>query len=153
MRPRLERSIDFWLPVFEAPECQASHCGLPINRDALEQTLVSPMVYPLAGENGGYLFIQKDPYGTVWELHSIFTRPGWGREAATIGKGALDVMIERGLQVLFTMEVQGLPTPPLSYGWKTAGAEFMETPIGLARIWILTKDAWLASPACRKWSA
>jgi hypothetical protein len=147
MTPRLERSVDFWLPVFLAPECQAAHCGMQVNAEAIEQTLASSMVYPLAGENGGYLFIQKDPWGTVWELHSLFRKPGWGREAATIGKAALDIMVGRGMQLLYTTEIAGLATPPRSYGWRLASEEFFETPIGASRIWILTKAMWEASPA------
>jgi hypothetical protein len=146
---RIERSLDFWLPVFQAPECQPAHCGLEIKEDALEAFITNPWVRPIAGQNGGYLFVKKDDYGLIWELHSLFKRPGWGREAAAVGKQALKLMFADGMHLLFTYEIKGLPTPPISYGWEKASEEYARTSIGEGRIWLLTKAAWEQSPAHR----
>lgn len=147
MTPREDRTLDFWWPVFSAPECQAAHCGLALDPRQIQQMIENETVYPLAGVNGGYLFIKRDPFGTVYELHSLFTKPGWGREAAAIGKASLRIMWERGMQVLFAAEIAGLATPPRSYGWKLAAKEFRETPFGATRTWILTRAMWETSPA------
>lgn len=146
---REERGLDFWLPVFEAEECQPAHCGLQVNAEALGKFLQSPFVMPLAGDHGGYLFVQKDDHGMIWELHSLFKRPGWGKEAARIGKAALFRMFGEGMQLLYTYEVKGLPSPPLSYGWKPAQSDYGVSAIGPVRIWILTKTGWECSSARR----
>ena len=146
---RLERSIDFWWPIFEAPECQAAHCGLTASRDEVEAFLQVEGVKPLVGEHGGYIFVPKDATGLIYELHSLFRKPGWGREAAKVGKSALRHMFGEGMQVLLTQEIQGLQNPPLSYGWVKAHSDFRELPIGSVRIWVLTRDAWEQSPAVR----
>lgn len=105
----------------------------------------NPIVKPLRSENGGYLFVRIDGLGRVWDLHAAFLPAGWGREAAGALKAALEHL--SGWQVVSVSEVEGnwRSRPPRSFGFRPAG------PLsGGYRSWILTRDAWEASPARRR---
>lgn len=106
---------------------------------------------PLAAEHGGFLFAQLDAVGIVRELHSLFTPEGWGREVHTAGREALEMLFGGPCCAVMTLEVQanGQSRPPRSFGFVQIG-DWMESPVGSVRPWLLTKDAWTASPAFRR---
>lgn len=138
---RIERDPGFWRWVTDSPEVRA---GALLDPGAvLDQLIADPAVVPVAGANGGYLFLQRDGAARVYELHSLFRPEGWGREVVTAGKAALALMFRRGMDILFTYSVDGAPRsrPPKSLGFAPAG----EHVTGLGRrlqTWALTRADW-----------
>ncbi len=110
-----------------------------------------PSVTALRAEHGGFLFHRLDHIGRVYELHALFVPQGWGREVSTALKDALREMFSRGAQVVTVNEVEGWwrSRPPLSFGFRPAG-DFAQALDQMFRTWILTRDAWEDSPACRR---
>lgn len=107
--------------------------------------LESPRVVPLASTNGGYFFVQIDGLGRVFDLHAAFKPQGWGKEASDTLKASLALLT--GWQVVSVSEVEGnwRSRPPRSFGFRPASGFS-----GGYRSWILTRDAWEASPARRR---
>ncbi len=106
---------------------------------------------PLRSDNGGVILLSMDALGFYREMHTLYTPDGWGREVATAGRGFMREAFKT-CHVLFTNEQEGeyRTAPPKSHGWKPCG-DF--TNVGLLRRlrpWMLTKEAWLASPVGRK---
>jgi hypothetical protein len=135
---REERSPAFWQGVADHPEVSPTAAF-----DA--SIIVHPRVMPLASEHGGYLFVQIDGLGRVWDLHAAFLPAGWGREASEALKAALRRL--EGWMVVSVSEVDGnwRSRPPRSFGFRPAG------PFeGGYRSWILTRDAWERSPVRRR---
>ncbi len=143
---RVERDADFWRGVIAHPQVSHVMMGLPLDIAGLVE---HESVVPLASSNGGFLFCRLDGLGRVFELHTLFKPDGWGREVSGSAKEAFAHMFDVGAQVITTYEVEGWASPPLSFGWRTAG-EFAPSPIGNTRTWILTLEAWAASPARRR---
>lgn len=137
---REERDPTFWDAVAQHPEVRAGALlGLPLS---LAEVVQNPSVTPLAAEHGGYLFCRLD-WGRVYELHSLFTPEGWGREALVAAKQSLALMWDRGMQVLTTYEVEGnwRSRPPLSFGFQPAG-DFAPAFGCSLKTWILTRAAY-----------
>jgi hypothetical protein len=67
------------------------------------------------------------------------------------GIEALNALWICGYQVLVTFEMQAnsKSRPPRTFGFSQAG-DWRETPIGAARMWVLTRAAWDASPAAKR---
>ena len=120
--------------------------GLPVDVGGMA---MHDSITPLASENGGFLFCRLDGLGRVFELHTLFTPEGWGREVSASAKEAFAHMFAAGARVITTFEVEGWSAPPLSFGWRAVG-EFDETDIGPVRTWVLTLEAWEGSPAHRR---
>lgn len=110
-------------------------------------------VIPLSSEHGGYMFFKADGLGRVLELHTMFTPEGWGKEAASMFKEALDHVFSSGAQIVVTLEMQDnrRSQPPKSFGWKpTGGFDLVNGLDQLGKTWFLTQEAWIASPAKKR---
>lgn len=107
-----------------------------------------PRVTALRSQNGGFLFVQLDGIGRVFELHTLYKPEGWGREVLLSAKQAFAAIFAAGAQVVVTYEVEGWKRsqPPLSFGFKPAG-DFAPALGTALRTWTLTRSAWDLSPA------
>ena len=144
---REERDPAFWSAVYEHPAVKP-HVGLGHEID-IEAFVSNPLVTPLAAEHGGFLFVQLDNLGRAYELHTMFTPEGWGREVAGTAKDAFALMFDRGADLIVTQEVAGnrRSQPPRSFRFEPAG-QFRGSPLGVdLRSWVLTRYAWEGSPA------
>jgi hypothetical protein len=150
---REERNPDFWMDVLSDPAVVAAMRYSP-DRDSLAQSLARDDILPLAAQHGGFWFNTLDPFGRVSELHTMFTPAGWGREVHAAAKEAFTrVFSETSCVLIVTHEVGANPRsrPPLSFGFRCVGPMMgTDTFIGDARTWLLTVDAWFASPAGRR---
>lgn len=140
----INRDPGFWGRIVSHPDVAPS-LGL-LKPEVFAGLAESEWVYPFASRNGGYLFLQQDGLGRVFEVHAVFTPDGWGREATRTGVEALSSF---DWQVVTTSEIAGRFRPPLSFGFRPAGG-FEPSPLGPLRTWILTRAAWEASPAYRR---
>lgn len=138
------RDPAFWGWVIDHPQVAGSLQGL--SPDVFANLAQSEWVKPFASENGGYLFLQMDGLGRVWEVHAVFRPEGWGREASETGKAALDAF---DWQLITTSELPSGFTAPRSFGFRPTGG-FEPSPLGPLRTWMLTRAAWEASPARRR---
>lgn len=149
---REERSPAFWQGVADHPEV-ASRVFLGGQSHDLSAIVASPNVLPLASEHGGFLFARLDGFGRVYELHTMYRPEGWGREVLTASKLAFAKVFDLGAQLVSTYEVEGWwrSRPPKSFGFIRAGG-FRPVPgiIPHLSTWVLTSDAWDASPARRR---
>lgn len=141
---RIERDPAFWRGILAHPDVRHVMRGIDPGQ-ALDAVLLNPTVFPLASEHGGYLFVQMDPFGRVFDLHAAYTPEGRGREALDALKAALN-HIDADLVVVFEIEDEPSSRPPLSLGFKPTG-EFKPCWLGMARTWVLTREAWEASAA------
>lgn len=146
---RIERDPAWWVAVAAHPAVKVSLLGLA--PEAVGALCQRADMLPLAAAHGGFLFAAIDALGFMVELHTLFTPEGWGREAASAGKLALEAVFADGRRLVTTFEVAGQPRsrPPLSFGFAPAGA-WRDTPIGPLRLWSLSAAAWDASPARRR---
>lgn len=147
----VDRDPQFWIDVAEhpavAPHVLFGHSGLLVGDIVQDERVV-----PFRSEHGGYLFVKLDGLGRVYELHSLFTPEGWGREALQAAKHAFSAIMKTAALVV-TYEVEGnwRSRPPKSFGFAPAG-DFTDSPeLGLpVRTWTLTHQAWIASPVWRR---
>lgn len=144
-----QRDPSFWRDVAADPAVAPSLFG--IEPEALDAVIEHPCVLPLASENGGMLFTSRCGFAKVWELHTLYKPQGWGREVLNAAKQAFRRMFGDGAEMVFTHEQVGnwRSRPPRSFGFKPQGAPF-ESALGTFRLWVLTRDAWGASPACQR---
>lgn len=146
---RIERDPAFWTAIAEHPSvtpmlrgaAPAAIGALARRRDFL----------PLAAEHGGFLLQRRDELGFAWELHTLFTPEGWGREAVLAGVEGLALMFGSTCRLIWTLEVKANPR---SRPWKGLGfvqaGDWAETPLGELRPWILTKSSWAESRAAKR---
>jgi len=145
------RDAGFWLAVAEAPECAGALFGAPA--DMIAQVVADPGALPLATENGGLVFLRRDGMGRVFELHTLYRREGWGAEVHAAAREAFDRVFETAdLVVTHECVDNWRSRPPRSFGFRPAGPVFANH-IGEFRTWILTRGAWLESPARTRWKA
>lgn len=149
---REERDPAFWQAVADHPEV-APHINLGLTGCDMTEVVGHAAVLPLATEHGGFLFLRLDAIGRVYELHTMYTPEGWGREVLLALKQAVAKVFDGGCQVITTYEVGGWwrSRPPKSFGFIRAG-DFAAVA-GLSALlstWILTSDAWDKSPARRR---
>lgn len=150
---REERNPLFWAAVANHPAVKPS-VVLSGEIPDMTRMIGDPLVWPVASEHGGFLFFQRDALGRVFELHTMFTPEGWGREVAGAAKQAFSGLFLRGAELVFTVEVatNARSRPPLSHGWRVAGLFAPSTELAAdVRTWVLTRTAWDASPARRRY--
>lgn len=140
----------FWDGVASHPQV-SPHVFMDREPESLAPLLEMQGVIPMASENGGILFMTRDPLGMVYEMHTMYKPEGWGREVAKAAKTFMHEMFKTA-SVLVTQEQEGnwRSCPPKSHGWQIAG-DYCN--VGLSkrlRMWVLTKQAWMASPVGRK---
>lgn len=144
---REDRDVAFWRDVAEHPAV-APHVSLG-RASTIEALVNHPLVTPLRSEHGGFLFVRLDAPGRVYDLHTLYTPEGWGREVHGAAKLAFDEMFRRGAQVIVTNEVAGnrRSQPPKTFRFAPCG-DFAPSLYGPDfRTWILTRAAWDSSPA------
>ena len=139
----------FWNRIAHHPEV-LPHVGLGHEID-LTAILKNPRTVALRAEHGGFIFVQLDHLGRVFELHTLFEPQGWGREVFCAAREAFDRMFEWGCQVVTTYEVEGnwRSRPPRTFRFQPAGDFAPAHALGRMRTWVLTRAAWEASPARR----
>lgn len=145
---REERDPEFWVRVAQHPAVEAllgNH-----SPEQIASIVASERVIPLAAEHGGFLFLGLDMSARAYELHTLFTPEGWGREVHGAAKEAFNRMFAGSCAVIITMQMQdnARSQPPRSFGFIGVG-DFEPSPFGISRTWILTRDAWANSPGGR----
>ena len=147
---RIERDPAFWTAV-------ASHPAVAPQLRGAEPASIGLLAgrrdfVPLAAEHGGFLLQRRDEaFGFAWELHTLFTPEGWGRETVIAGVEALGLMFGGQACLISTLEVRSNPRsrPWKGFGFAPAG-DWAGTPVGELRLWILTKSAWGESRAAKR---
>lgn len=149
---REERDASFWDAVAAHP---AVAPGVFLGADPVSfaGVLALPTTVPFAGEHGGLVFLQMDGLGRVFEMHTLFTPEGHGREAATSMREATAAMFRRGAQLLVTYQIEErkwTSGPPRSHGWRQAD-DFARCSLGVGlRSWSLSAADWRQSPAFQR---
>jgi len=146
----INRDVAFWDGVACHPDV-APHVFMGREPSTLAPLINHVGVLPLASSNGGVLFVSIDPLGMVREMHTMYKPEGWGREVALFGKQFIEEAF-KVCSLITTNEQEGhwRSSPPKSYGWKSSG-DFREAGLPKrVRLWLLTYEAWIASPVGRK---
>jgi hypothetical protein len=146
---RVERDPAFWTAVAAHPAVAPTLAGG--DPAAVGALAARADILPLAAEHGGFLLQRRDELGFAWELHTLFTPEGRGREAVESGVEGLTLMFGAQACLITTLEVKGNPRsrPWRGFGFAPAG-DWSASPVGEVRLWILTKAAWLESPAAQR---
>lgn len=146
----INRDVDFWDGVAQHPEV-APHIfmGQPIV--SLAPLIEDKRNLPYASANGGCIFVKMDHLGLLVEMHTLYRPEGWGREVAINGKRFIhDVMKTAALITTHEQEGNWRSSPPKSHGWKPITGYCSVGLQNRLRLWMLTREAWLASPVGRK---
>jgi hypothetical protein len=141
---REDRDPGFWTGIASHPALAHLLHGRPPEDIAL----VLDRAVALRAEHGGFLFLPADSFGRAYELHTLFTPEGWGREVFTAAREAFDHIFGRGDLVITHETPHPQSRPPRTFGFSPLG-EFTEGAFGPLRLWALTRDAWARSPARR----
>lgn len=141
----LNRDPAFWNAVADHPSVVHAKHGHEVDAGALA---MREDITPLASEHGGFMLRKLDVFGTIYELHTLYTPEGWGREVSNAKKAMCRRIFETASLIVTHETEHPQSRPPLSFGWKQAGETNSE--IGRVRLWILTKEAWEQSPAGRR---
>lgn len=143
---REDRDPAFWVGVVSHPAVSHTLSGLA--PESIAGLLAEPNI-PLRSDHGGFIFVKADSFGRAFELHTLFTPEGWGREVYHAAREAFDLMFSR-CDLIITHETEHRQSrPPLTFRFARLG-EFSETFLGPVRLWALTRDAWMSSPARRR---
>lgn len=144
---REERDPAFWQAVADHPQVRHVTHGQTVDMEAV---LARPGLVALASEHGGQLFFKLDGPGRVYEMHTLFTPEGWGREAHSAWVQTHNHMFgEVGADLLVTYETDHPQSRAArTFGWRPIG-ELRDSPIGQLRTWLLTREGWEQSPAKR----
>lgn len=147
----INRDPAFWDAVASHPEV-APHMLFDIER-SFEDILSLQSVTPIGSRHGGFIVVRLDHPGRVYEVHTLFTPAGWGKEVATAAREALTFMFSAGgADLLTTLEVEGnwRSAPPRSFGWTECG-DFKPFALGrAAKLWSITSKAWFGSPVRKR---
>ena len=146
----INRDAAWWDRIATHPEV-APHVFMGQEPVSLAPLVEPETNLPLASEHGGSIFIARDVQGEIFEMHTLFTPEGWGREVATFARRAFATVFERASLIL-TYEQEGnwRTRPPKSHGWKALGPFRDGTQPRPMRLWGLTREDWSASPIGRK---
>ena len=146
---RVERDPAFWTAVAGHPQVAPTLGG--VDPAAIGALARHAAFVPLAAAHGGFLLQRRDELGFCWELHTLFTPEGWGREAVRAALAALELMFGSRASLITTLEVRANPRsrPWTRLGFAPAGA-WTATEAGELRPWILTKTAWLDRRAIQR---
>lgn len=146
-----QRDPDFWMRIASLPECENAMIGA--TPEQVAALAANRLVRPLATPDGGFLFVSRDAFGLVWELHTLFARPAWGRPVHDAALWAFEEMFGEGeARLIVTMENtrHWRTRPPRTFGFKPVGAPQI-TDWGEFRLWVLAVDDWKSSIARQKW--
>lgn len=145
---REERDPAFWQAIADHPDVRHIAYGHAID---MGEIVCQPAVIPLASAHGGLIFTQRDPFAAVYELHTLFTPNGWGREAHDAAISAFAEMFGvRRAGLIFTYETEHRQSKaPRSFGFERAPGA-IPSPIGQVTVAVLTAARWFQSPAWRR---
>lgn len=146
----IERDHHFWDKV-ASHELVGPHIFMGTEPFSLKEIVERDSTLPLRSEHGGVLLVGLDGFGLVREMHTLYTPEGWGREVATNGKLFM-VEAFKSTEVLFTHEQDEnwRSRPPKSHGWKAVGDFHYVGLTKHLKLWMLTREAFYASPVGRK---
>lgn len=145
---RIERDPAFWREVLAHPDVRHVMRGIDPGA-ALDAVILNRTVHPIAGQHGGWLFVQMDAFGRVFDLHAAFTPEGRGREAVAALKAGLE-MVDPDCCFVFEVDDEPNSRPPLSFGFRQQGEPRAHPLFGTITTWVLTREAWEASPVRRR---
>jgi hypothetical protein len=145
---REERDPVFWQAVADHPQVRHITQGIAVDMGAVVE---QPTVLPLASEHGGFLFFQRDLIGATYEMHTLYTPEGWGREVHDALIAALAEMFgKHHAALIFTFETEHKQSrAPKTFGFERA-IRPTPTAIGDMTLSHLTAERWEASPAWRR---
>lgn len=146
----VNRDVSFWDSIAFHPEV-APFVFLDHPRSSLSVLIEDEKNVPFSSDHGGVLFVKTDHLGSVYEMHTMFTPEGWGREVALTGAASLHNIFKTALMV-FTYEQEGhwRSCPPKGHRWKSSG-DFVDHGLSKRlKLWYLTRDDWLSSPVGKK---
>lgn len=140
----LDRSPDFWVEVASHPA--VAHTLGGFSPELIALAVSNPSVLPFRAEHGGFILLKADSFGRVYELHTLFTPEGWGKEAYRAAKSLFDKAFGF-CDLIITHETEHPQSrPPKTFRFKPLG-EFEDTETGKIRLWSLSRADWLTSPA------
>lgn len=146
----INRDVAFWDRIASHPDV-APHITMGLPLASLEPLITNERVRPYASKHGGLVFVPADSFGLTFEMHTLFTPEGWGREVAIAARTFInDVMKTASLIITHEQEGHWRSCPPRSHCWASAG-DFTDAGLSARlRLWTLTREAWIASPVGRK---
>lgn len=146
----INRDVAFWDRIAQHPEV-APHIFMGRAPETLAPLIENPAARPYASANGGVIFLPVDHFGFVVEMHTLYVPEGWGREVAVNGKAFVQDMF-RTASLILTYEQEGhwRSSPPRSHGWQASGDFKDAAMLCRLKLWVLTREAWVASPVGRK---
>lgn len=146
----IEGDAAWWDAVASHPDV-APHIFMGAAPVSLSVVLDQPGAFGLRSENGGCIFIPRDPLGLVLEMHTLFRPEGWGREVAAAGRVFMPRVFQAAALIV-THEQEGnwRSRPPRSHGW-VACSDFQDVNLPRRlRLWALTREGWMKSAVGRK---
>lgn len=140
----------FWHPVLTSPQVEPWVLHGLIGVDEFLSAIEDPRFLVEPCEDGGIIYTQKDGYQ---ELHIMFLPSQWGRKVNQYLKASIARKMRQNV-TLVAREQEGhwRSRPPKSYGWKVDGEFEQDHHPVRRRKWILTSEAWYASPVGRKYN-
>ena len=144
------RDVAFWDSLAHHPDV-APHIFMGMEPVTLASLILNEDNLPLRSEHGGVILTAVGSFGMAREMHTLYHPDGWGREVAKNGKLFMREAF-KSCQVILTQEQEGnwRSVPPKSHGWKSVGDYcYVGMPKRL-KLWMLTKEAFEASPVGRK---
>lgn len=140
----LDRDPAFWVEVASHPA--VAHTLGGFSPEVIGFAVANPHVLPFRAEHGGFLLLKADSFGRVYELHTLFTPEGWGKEAYSAAKSLFDKAF-CFCDLIITHETEHPQSrPPKTFRFKPLG-EFEDAETGKVRLWSLSRADWLTSPA------
>lgn len=124
---------------------QVRHVLSGMDASGLDAVIHAPNI-AMAFEHGGFIFVPADSFKRVYELHTLFKPEGWGKPVFYAARQAFDRMFEV-CDLIVTHETRHPQSkPPKTFRFEPVG-DFAWTAMGEARLWMLSREAWMNSPA------
>lgn len=143
----LDRDEEFWGGLAEA----CSDIPHAVSASEVGSYVQSERVLPFRSSKVGFLFVNLDGLGRIYDLHAISEPSRQRNEAFGLLAWSLQRLFGSGVQMITVQEVEvnRASRPPRSFGFRPAGP-FSMGPLGVMRTWFLVQDMWTASPVYRR---
>jgi hypothetical protein len=138
------RDPEFWRALADHPSCVHVKGGYDVD---IGELIANPRNQAFSSQHGGWLALPLDGLSRVFDLHALYLPEGRGR-AAFLDLLAVLGQIDFDLATVFETE-NPMSRPPKTVGFRPAGPA-RPSFLGSVRTWVLTRDAWEASPARRR---